>query len=144
MTTETDNETPTEDAAIHEANQEAAKRRRQLREVKAERDHLRDQLTAARRQIIRDHALTLEVAPHTKLTGAAFDDANLEVDTMFSEDGKLSEDALNKSLHELHEAKPYMFEKDLRHGNVAPQEGHTSPAANSYQEWENAFSPDME
>ncbi|WP_127783258.1 hypothetical protein [Rhodococcus sp. X156] len=83
-------ETPTEDTGEEaKPGREAARYRRQLREAEAERDALRDQLTAAHKQIVED------AAGLTK--PAALWAAGITVDELFT-DGHLDTDALTTAV----------------------------------------------
>ena len=82
-------------------NKEAARRRRQLRQVEAERDGLRDQLDDARRQIV-DQVLERERA-RLQVTPAAFFAHVDDVETLLDEHGAVSLAAVRTAAKEARE-----------------------------------------
>src|SRR5690606_14650331 len=88
------------------ANREAAKYRRQLREVEAERDELRQALTTARATILAGIA-DRSVAPG--VSAELFPDP----DAYFSADGTVNRAALDATIQQAREARPYLFHTRL-------------------------------
>lgn len=146
-------ETP---APASRGNAEAAKYRTRLRAAEAERDTIRDQLTQARGQIL-DQALDQRFRSVLKLSGR-------DISDLFTDDGTIDIDALEKLGTELAAEYPGMIDQKrgqweqlddeptlqlLKNeragaGAVAPfdtDEGR-SPSANlAGNQWEDAFTP---
>lgn len=110
-------------------NREAAKYRRQLRDVEAERDALAGQLTELRRQVLQD-----------KLTGSRVTMKGLEathgdINTLFGKEGQLLDAQLNGALRQA--------EKELIHdpyrGVVPNQGGHKDFDVDGTGDWSRAL-----
>lgn len=117
----------------NKAGREAAKYRRQLRDTEAERDTLRQQLDAARRSIVASSKAAARLDPAAR--EAAF--ADVDVNTMFNNDGTTNTEAIQAHVQNLRTTAPYMFPS-----LIIPNEGKTpSDRSMPRQDFSEAFSP---
>lgn len=140
-TQNTDNTTDTtEDTqpAGSTANREAAKYRRQLREVEQRAEALEASLASARAQIIKHSTTDYRVGADTFNTDALAD-ANLDTAALFTEDGNLDTEALDAALQQLHTDKPYFFAPPQK--LIVPNEGNSPTDVTDLATWEAAFAP---
>jgi len=112
-------------------NREAAKYRRQLRDVEAERDALRGQLTAARAEL-------LAQVPGLRIAEGAHGEVFSEPDAMFSVDGSLNRAAIDAHVATLRTERPYLFDMQRLY---IPAEGRQPEHVGSSRGWSDAFGP---
>ncbi|MGE9806918.1 hypothetical protein [Janibacter sp. G1551] len=133
-TTPTDEQVETPEVVTDDdkpsSGREAAKYRRALREAEAERDAIREQVSALRRQMIED------ASGLTK--PAALWAAGIEADALFTEAGTLDRDALREAVETAADAfgltrAPSTPKPDLSQGS----RGQTPQV----DRWEDAFAP---
>lgn len=142
-------EDATTDSETHsKAGREAAKYRRQLREVEAERDALRGQVEGARDALLAE-ALSVKIdvsddprfsknirldVPTDLFTVGGIDKA-----TMFDQAGNLDREALTEALRVTHEARPSLFgPSGIPQPDYSQGAGRGFPTGPSF---EGAFSP---
>ena len=131
---DTPDEAPvTQDAGEDESrgNREAAKYRRQLRDVEAERDALRGQLTAARAEL-------LAQVPGLRIAEGAHGEVFSEPDAMFSDDGSLNRAAIDAHVATLRTERPYLFDMQRLY---IPAEGRQPESHAVPRDWKDAFGP---
>lgn len=136
---ETDDTSTVDDASDsgNNPNREAAKYRRQLRDVEAERDQLTEQLTAARQQILDNAALNWKNGAGS-IYPEALDQAGLKPEQFFTETGHLDQEALDQHMSALKQKYGHMFQ---RPGLVVPNEGRSPSSTDFGNAWEEAFKP---
>lgn len=143
-----------EEQPIGKGNREAAKYRRQLRDAEAERDSLKVSIAQARGKIL-EQTLDQRFYSVLKLSGR-------DLNTLFTEDGDLDEDALQTAgdeldkeypgmieqqrgeWHGLHEAPPLQLLKSNRRGAAAPNDPDEGKSPNrplNEDSWKGAFVP---
>lgn len=129
---------------------EAARYRRQLREVEAERDGLREMLTVARRAAVeREAASPIELERHVwvRLThpSDAFTLAGLDPVRVHAEDGTLDKAAVGDALRALHAERPDLFSPARNPngavGPIVPTQGDTPEDGVIRQGFASAFGP---
>lgn len=118
-------------------NREAAKYRRQLRDVEAERDTLSEQLAAARQEMLNTAALNWRAGAGS-IHPEALDQAGLTPEGFFDDAGKLDEAALDERMTELKQQYRHMFQP---HGLYVPNEGRSPSNQELGNAWEEAFKP---
>lgn len=137
-------------------NREAAKYRRQLRDVEAERDKLNESLRAAQNTILEAALARFEVQIPTEDPHAfrykIFNSAavrDLDLHHVF-DDGVINRERVNAALAELTETKPYMFTGDTTRFGANSQaskawgaliEGAIKKNLNSGDNFSKAFRP---
>lgn len=111
-TTDTSVETPTEAPEQSEApengNREAAKYRRQLRDVQQQLEANQTHLDKARSRILKGALDGFKVGGKTFNT-EALKDSGIDTAALFDEDGELNTEALETTMTALAQEKPYMF-----------------------------------
>ena len=126
-----DTETDTEQHPERDkAGKEAAKYRRQVREVEAQRDELREQVTTLQRAAAEDAATRAGLKP------AALWASGTTIEQLIGDDGTISPDAINEAITA---ARAALGIPDRR--NVAPREGNSAPPSRSRSAWTSAFVP---
>ena len=138
--TPTENETSVVEEAEEKSdrgNREAAKYRRQLRDTETERDSLRTALTSARTEILRAAVTGYKIDGNT-FNADALDDAGIDVEEVFGDDGRLDQDNLDAAMAAIADDKPYMFAPPQR--MIIPSEGR-APATSDPNNWTDAFAP---
>ena len=138
----------------NKAGRDAAKYRTRLREAESERDALRTSLTQARQQVL-DRDLDPAFRNLLKLT-------SYDIGTLFTDDGSLSEDALEQVAQELNTEYPghlavrkgewqqlnepeklQIFRKNGK-GAIGPKDGDEGKSPNGgigVNQWQEAFAP---
>lgn len=129
---------------------EAARYRRRLREVEAERDRLREMLAVAQRTAVEQVAAgPIEVEPHSwvRLTrpGDAFTLAGLDPAKVHAEDGTLDRAAVGDALRALHAERPDLFARahspNGAVGPYIPAEGSSPGDGAIHPGFASAFGP---
>lgn len=130
---------PLEETDEGKAGREAAKYRRQLREVEAARDGLADHLAAARRLLVEHHL--------GNLPAAAFWGMHPEVADLIADDGTIDRSKVTAAAEAVHQALelPGQFSNAPK-GAVGPyvpgEGGSVGPVATGLQ-WTDAFGPEV-
>jgi hypothetical protein len=134
--------------APERGSREAAKYRRQLRDVEAERDRLISERDAARRTILEAHLQNYRLKfenpdgstqEHSFNAGAA-SEVPLDV---FDDSGKLDGEKLQNVMRTLQEEKPYLFKHEVTRGIPIPDAmaKKFNDAIKPRDNFEKAFSP---
>lgn len=123
---------PTEAAPGDKAAREAAKYRRRLREVEAERDRLAEQVEALQRAEIE----RLSYAEH-RVKGAAIWAGGYTVSDLIGEDGRPDESKVAAAAADVAER----FGIDQRGGVYVPSEGKTPPPLRGPLTWDKLLHP---
>ena len=134
----TDNTTTETLVEPESGNREAAKYRRQLRDTETNLETARAALTAARTELVRNAVTGQKVGGNT-FNLEAFDDAGIDPDTLFMEDGKLNTEAITETMTALAESSPYLFTPPQR--MIIPNEGNSPDNTTNVDNWQGAFAP---
>ncbi|MFL0411073.1 hypothetical protein ACH0AH_07840 [Microbacterium paludicola] len=131
-------------------NREAAKYRKQLRDVEAERDALHEQVASARTALVDtalagDIPITVEYKNGATATGSArlknpedlFNLGGISRDDLFDAAGNFQPAKLSEAVGQLKRDRPELFKP---FGPIIPNEGKT-PGNVRTDGWQSAFSP---
>lgn len=111
-------------------NREAAKYRRLLREVEAERDRLTQHLAESRVSTLEAHGRSAWILP------GAIRDVFPDVNAVFGEDGTIDAEAYDAQFNQVRKERPYLFEQYvIPNAGRVPESKHIEPG------FEAAFKP---